>query len=944
MTNWNPRANDLFLKALELRSDDERQKYLDEACIGDGALRDDVESLLEANARAGSFLESPAPASNLVAAVDGPSLSERPGTSIGPYKLLEQIGEGGFGVVFMAEQIQSVRRKVALKVIKPGMDTRQVIARFEAERQALALMDHPNIAKVLDAGETLTGRPYFVMDLVRGIPITEYCDQAQLTPRQRLDLFVSLCQAVQHAHQKGIIHRDLKPTNVLLTLQDGVPVVKVIDFGVAKAMGQQLTEKTLFTGFAQMLGTPLYMAPEQTNLSNIDVDTRCDIYSLGVLLYELLTGTTPFDKERLKDADYDQLRRIIREEEPPRPSTRISTLAGATQTVVAAQRKTDPKRLSQMFRGELDWIVMKALEKDRNRRYETASALAADVQRYLNDEPVMACPPSAGYRLRKLVRRYRWGVAAAATVFLVLLGGIVGTTLGLIQADRHRARAVLAAEAERQAKIDAQQAAAAERLARESAQKRLGQIERGNEILGSIFQDVDPRNEITEGKSLRVLLSERLREAVAKLDAEAVGDPVAVARLQLILGKSLYGLGYAAQAIPLFANARATFAAQLGPDHTETLNTMDHLALAYTAVNQNELALPLHEESLRLAKARYGPDSQATLMIMHNLASGYRGANKLDLAIPLLEETLKHRKATLGVDNPHTLQTMNNLGLLYVEAHKLDLAIPMLEETVRLRRARWGSGHVDVLNSVNNLAMAYQAAGKLDLALPRFEEVVRLIEAKLPPDHPHVLIAKNNLAFAYRTAGKLDQALPLAEQAALGLEKRKFEHEDAYKIIATVIDCHEQLSQFEQADAWRHKWLLAVKKQSGADSVPYAWEQWRLAYSLLLRKKWGEAESAFRGSLVILQKQMPDVWTTFNTQSLLGATLVGQKKYADAEPLLTQAYEGMKQRKAEIPLNARKCLTYAAKQLVQLYEAWGKPEKAAEWRKELEAERDRQKK
>ena len=309
--------------------------------------------------------------------------------------------------MFMAEQERPVRRTVALKIIKPGMDTRQVIARFEAERQALAMMDHPNIAKVLDAGATENGRPYFVMELVQGVPITEYCDQCNLTTRERLELFVTVCQAVQHAHQKGIIHRDIKPTNVLVAMQDGRPVPKIIDFGVAKAIDQRLTEHTLTTAFAQMVGTPLYMSPEQAELSPLGVDTRSDIYSLGVLLYELLTGTTPFDKDRLHAASYDELRRIIREEEPPRPSARISTLAADLATTVAEHRRTDARRLQQTVRGELDWIVMKCLEKDRNRRYETANSLARDIERYLHDEPVQACPPSAAYRLRKFARRHR---------------------------------------------------------------------------------------------------------------------------------------------------------------------------------------------------------------------------------------------------------------------------------------------------------------------------------------------------------------------------------------------------------------------------------------------------------------------------------------------------------------------------------------------------------
>ena len=414
------KAETIFHDALA-RPPAERPTFLAAACAGDEPLRRRVEALLHAHDNPGSFLAELAP---MPAATPDEPLFERAGTVIGPYKLMEQIGEGGMGLVFVAEQQQPVRRKVALKVIKPGMDTRQVVARFEAERQALALMDHPNIAKVLDGGETVSGRPYFVMELVKGVPITEYCDQNQVPIRQRLELFVDVCQAVQHAHQKGIIHRDLKPSNVLVMSHDGTPVAKVIDFGVAKAIGQQLTDKTIYTQFSQLIGTPLYMSPEQAGESSLDVDTRSDIYTLGVLLYELLTGTTPFDKERLHQAGYDELRRIIREEEPPKPSTRISTL-GQAATTVSTQRQSDPQRLRQLFRRELDWIVMKALEKDRNRRYETANSFATDVQRYLLDEPVRACPPSTVYRLRKFARRNKAAflttLAVAASLVLAVL-------------------------------------------------------------------------------------------------------------------------------------------------------------------------------------------------------------------------------------------------------------------------------------------------------------------------------------------------------------------------------------------------------------------------------------------------------------------------------------------------------------------------------------------
>jgi serine/threonine protein kinase/Tfp pilus assembly protein PilF len=963
---------DIFIAALNESEPAKRAAFVNKACGQDKALRRRIEDLLREQESLGSFLEQPADGvgtSGLptlppptIESAGGPA--EGPGTMIGPYKLLEQIGEGGFGAVFMAEQQKPLRRKVALKILKPGMDSRQVIARFEAERQALAIMDHPNIAKVLDAGTTgcsrsretsdsvgtpassATGRPYFVMELVKGAPITEFCDQNQFTPRQRLELFVSVCQAVQHAHQKGIIHRDLKPSNVLVTMQDGTPLVKVIDFGIAKALGQQLTDKTMFTGFAQLVGTPAYMSPEQVALSNVDVDTRSDVYSLGVLLYELLTGTTPFPKERLKEISYDELRRIIREEDPPKPSTRISTL-GQASTTISTQRKSDPKRLSQLFRGELDWIVAKALDKDRNRRYESASAFAADVERYLNNDAVQACPPSAWYRLRKFTRRNKAPVLTATLVILALMAGIVGTTIGIVQANAAEAKAI----------------------------ERRQQAEAVADLLESLFTSFHP-GALFKG-DLREQFIAKLDDAAAKLDKQAT-DPLTQSRLELALGMAFLGLGEPDKARKNLESASEKRRVVLGPDHPQTLATMNSLANVYRQSRDFKRAFALYKEVQARMRLILGPNHEDTISSMDDLAWAYLLDDKPELAIPLLQRTVEWRRANYGPDSPHTINSLDSLGVAYRLLGDLHLAVSLLRQVVEKRTSIYGADHPVTLISITNLAGAYQDAGELDLAVPLFEQALAKSKSKHGPDHFVTLLYMSNLASAYLDSGRLDLAIPLATQA-LAKQKVTLEPDDA-RTLGTMHNLGEAYRVGDKLDLaipLLKETLERLKAKRGPDhprtlfamnSLAMAYNQARkvelglplqeqalerqkaklgpdhpmtlnsmadLGLTLLRQKDFMKAQPLLRECLTISEKKQPDSWRTFDTKSLLGGSLLGEKKYSEAEPFLVQGYEGMKTRLKTIPVPRHRSLAEAAERLVELYDAWGKTEQADEWRQRL---------
>jgi serine/threonine protein kinase len=657
------RVQAVFLVAVEQTDPAGRAAVLDRECQTDAELRHRVEDLLRANDQPGSFLDRPAASPPRQTMDEVPS--KEPADSAGPadprpaedvgtivagrYKLLEQIGEGGMGAVWVAEQTQPVRRKVALKLIKAGMDSKTVLSRFEAERQALALMDHPNIAKVLDGGSTKAGRPFFVMEYVKGIPFVQYCDDARLSIAERLALFVPVCQAVQHAHQKGIIHRDLKPSNILICLYDGQPVPKVIDFGLAKAMHQPLTEHTLYTAHGVMMGTPLYMSPEQAEINNLDVDTRTDIYALGVILYELLTGTTPLEKHRFAEAAWQEMLRLIKDEEAPRPSARLS--GSATLPSVAAQRHMEPAKLTRLVRGELDWIVMKCLEKDRSRRYETANGLARDVERYLADEVVEARPPSAGYRLRKIVRHHKGSLLAASLVMLALMGGIIGTTFGLLEAKNQQAEALAQ---KNQAETNAAEAQKQEKEAKDQLEISTTVTEfLQNDLLGQAGSKAQADRKFEPDPNLTI--REALDRAAAAVGDKFKGRPELEASIRQTVGDAYREVGQYEKAIVQLQQSADIRKGKLGPDHSDTLTTLSSLALNYQMAGKMTEAIALFEQVRDAEVKKLGPDHPNLLTTLNNLAGAYQDAGKTTEAIALHEQVRGAQVKKLGPDHPDTL-------------------------------------------------------------------------------------------------------------------------------------------------------------------------------------------------------------------------------------------------------------------------------------------------
>jgi len=752
-----------------------------------------------------------------------------PGGQIGPHKLLSILGEGGFAVVYLAEQQKPVKRRVALKIIKPGMDSKQVIARFEAERQALALLDHPNVAHVYDAGTTELGRPYFVMEYVKGVPITEHCDRHKLTIEERLKLFLQVCEAVQHAHQKGIIHRDIKPSNILILFEGQRALPKVIDFGIAKAISQPLTERTLYTEQGQLVGTPEYMSPEQAEMTSQDIDTRSDIYSLGVLLYELMTGVLPFEAEELRKGGLDHIRTVIREQEPRTPSTRLSRLTHEESTKLAQHRRAEPAALRRRIRGDLDWITLKAMEKDRTRRYGSAGELAADIQRHLNHEPVVAGPPSTLYRVRKFVRRNRTLVAGIAAVLVVLVAGIVVSTLFAIGQARARAEADHARAA----------AQVVAKFLRDDVLRSAGNI---------------------KGRDATVI--DVLNAAVAKLDkGEFKDQPRIEGSIRSTLGQTYYDLGYYAVAAQHQKRAHGIYAEQLGESHITTNLALNWLAVFYYHAGKYREAEPLYKQVIEKARQhKAGSFIDVLPMWTANLATTYAGQGRYEEAEQLLRKSLEDvnnwapqrgwatqrawaqyglhlgeiyreqgkyeaagralletldacRQGQEEESDPIyydcMVRCMNELALLHLAQEHYAEAEELFQQGIDIGgRELPGKDHPHTLRHINGLGVLcskqerYEEAGKL------FEQALAGRKLKLGEDHPETLETKNDLGVLYKEQGKYQEAEPLLLEAVKGrILKLGDKHPHTQKSLKNLIDLYEGWGKPEEAEKWRTKLL-----------------------------------------------------------------------------------------------------------------------------------------
>ncbi len=657
----------------------------------------------------------------------GPHSPDLAGRTIGPFRLLQKLGEGGMGEVYEAEQSAPVRRRVALKIIKRGMDTKHVVARFETERQALALMTHGAIARVFDAGETEEGRPYFVMELVRGVPFNQYCDSARLPTRERIDLFLQACGGVQHAHQKGVIHRDLKPSNVLVTVQEGAPQVKIIDFGVAKATAQPLTEHSLFTELGQLIGTPEYMSPEQAEMNPSDIDTRTDVYALGVMLYQALCGSLPFDSRTLREAGFSEVQRLIREVDPPRPSTRVST-AGGQSGELAARRGTDTEALVKRLRGDLDWITMKALEKDRTRRYGSPAELAADLRRHLQNEPVLAAAPSTVYRMRKFAKRHKAGVAMAAVAALALVTGIAGTTVGMLRARAERDRA---------------------QQAREEMEEVVG-------FLVGLFKVADPGESLGETVSARQVLD----RGAERIGTELQGRPLTRARMLETMGSVYESLGLYDVAEKQKREALQIRERELGPKTIEVAHSLDSLATLDYARANFDSAEQLSRRSLAIYRKRHAENHVEIARALSDVGVALSGKGDYEAAETHHREALAMARSLPALGDRRLEAYVRRLANVLEDRGTSAESGPLYQESLDLSRKAYGAVHPQVAFALDNLALHFMAKGDLERAEPLFRESLAMLQKAYGEEHPEVAQTMGNLAdFLIYDKGPLPQGV-----------------------------------------------------------------------------------------------------------------------------------------------------------------------------------------
>ncbi|HUA58659.1 MAG TPA: serine/threonine-protein kinase [Verrucomicrobiae bacterium] len=908
----------LYHAALE-RPAEERASFIEQASAHDEGLRRDLQSLLAHDQADDDFLDEPAigVAARELTGETGPPSMER-GSLIGCYKILEQIARGGMGVVYRAEQQYPVRRTVALKVIRPGMDSAHVIARFQAERQALALMDHPNIARALDAGATSQGRLYFVMEMVDGIPVSEYCQKHELGLHQRLELFISVCQAIQHAHQKGVIHRDIKPSNILVTVYDGKPVPKVIDFGIAKAMHQPLTERSLHTQVGTAIGTFEYMSPEQAGSFGDDIDTRSDVYALGAVLYELIAGSTPLDRASLRNGGELEIMRRIREEDPPPPSV----------------RQTDPK-LSRAVRGDLDWVVMKALEKDRARRYETVNALGLDLRRFLEGEPVEAAPPSHWYRMGKFARRHRMGLLTAAAFGLLLLAGVVVITWMAMRA------------------IRAEQAATAV----------------NNFLQNDLLEQASPENQTSRpDPDLKVRAA--LDRAAARIEGRFDRQPAVEAGIQNTIGRTYLSLGvypegrkHLERALDLerrvlgaanpktlktgwllgwtalvqgrYAEAGAlidqTLQVQrrvLGPEHPDTLTSMNTLAGVYSAQGKFADEEAIERKLLEIRRRVLGPQHRDTLASIFMLAVSCRRQGKLAEAQALFQQSLEIQRRVMGPEDPGTTITMNSLAIVYQVQDDFPRAEALFQQTLEIQRRVLGSEHPNTVVTMGNLAEIYYAEGRYAQAETLQIQAVEVERRVLGPQHPNTLVFSNDLALSYAAQGKYPAAEALFNQT-LETQRRVLPpgHSRTLQTLSNLAELYQMEGKYALAQADAEQVLAGRRKSLGLEHPETMNAAAGLALAYQAQGKFAESEPLAREAFETDRRKRPDDWQRFLAESLLGASLAGQKKYADAEPLLLEGYQGMIARKARMEVPDWRYLDRARESIAELDRALGKPVK-----------------